>query len=45
MALHSHWKAQIKIDFLQDVEPQLKSSGHIKDRKIFTLYLETLKTP
>ena len=45
IALQSHLKAQIKIDFLEVLETQLKTSGPIKDRNIFTSYLEAPKIP
>ena len=46
MALKSHRKANIKIDFLEDLEEtQLKTSGPNQDRNIFTSYLKGPKTP
>ena len=45
MALQSHWEAQIKIDFLEDLETQLKTYGPIKDRYIFTSYIKAPKKP
>ena len=45
MALQSHLKAQIKIDFLEDLETQLKTSVPAKDRNKFISYFEAPKTP
>ena len=44
MALQSHWKARVNLDFLEEVETKLKTSGPIKDRKIYS-YFEAQKTP
>ena len=45
MALHSISKAQLKVNFLEDVATQLKTSGPMKNRNIFASYLEAPKTP
>ena len=45
MALPSHWKFQIEIDFLEDLATQLKIYVTFKDRNVVTLYLEAPKRP
>ena len=41
----SHLKTKIDIDILEDLETQLKNYGPLKDRNLFTLFLEAPKTP
>ena len=43
--LQIYWKTKIKIDYLEDLEPHLKTCGHNKDSNIFNSYLKAPKRP